>query len=60
MGAVAIIMDKMRENRLKWIEHVLRWEKAEAVIVLREFILKERGGRKAKRRLEGVIESNMR
>lgn len=37
------IVNNIRENRIRWLWHVLRKEKTGAVRVVREFILKGRG-----------------
>lgn len=38
---VTLIVDKMRENRLKWFWHILRKEKTEAVRLVTKNVLKE-------------------
>ena len=48
---VASIVDKMRENRLRWLGHVLRREETEAVRLVREMhVVGKRGRGRPKKR----------
>ena len=42
---VASIVDKMRENRLRWLGHVLRREETEAVRLVKEMYVDGKRGR---------------
>jgi len=54
---VAPIVDKMRENRLRWLGHILRREKTEAVSVKKNISV---DGKRLKKRWFEVIECDMR
>ncbi|KAF0772636.1 Uncharacterized protein FWK35_00001635 [Aphis craccivora] len=56
---MAPIVDKMCENRLRWLEHILRREKTEAVFNNMSVDGKRGRGRPKKRWFE-VIECDMR
>lgn len=43
-------VDEMRENRLRWLEHVLRKEDIDVVRVIKEYMLMRRLKRTAKKR----------
>ena len=58
---VASIVDKMRENRLRWLGHVLRREETEAVRLVREMhVVGKRGRGRLKKRWGDVMASDMR
>ena len=58
---VASIVDKMRENRLRWLGHVLRREETEAVRLVREMhVVGKRGRGRPKKRWGDVMASDMR
>eukprot|EP00102_Acyrthosiphon_pisum_P026090 XP_016663300.1 PREDICTED: uncharacterized protein LOC107884852 [Acyrthosiphon pisum] len=58
---VASIVDKMRENRLRWLGHVLRREKTEAISVAKKMSVDGKRGRgRPKKRWFEVVEVDMR
>lgn len=58
---VAPIIDKMRENRLRWLGHVLRRENTEAVSVTRNMSVDGKRGRgRPKKRWCEVLKCDMR
>jgi len=51
---VATIVNKMREDRLRWFGHDLRREEIEAVRLVKEMCVEAKGGRSQKRWLHVI------
>jgi len=60
VAKMASIVDEMRENRLRWLGHIIRREKTEAVSVTKNMSVDGKRGRgRPKKRWFEVIECDM-